>query len=119
MKFKDHADATPSFGGSERPGTLANLSVMSRERLQIYYSGHVQGVGFRFTTKSVAQGFAVTGVVRNLADGRVELVIEGERAELEGFRRAIQDSEVGGFIRQEETTWSPAKNEYRGFEIVR
>jgi acylphosphatase len=91
---------------------------MSRERLQVFYSGRVQGVGFRYSTRVVACGFEVTGTVRNLSDGRVELVAEGERAELEAFRRAIQDSEVGRFVRQEETAWSAAKNEFRGFEIV-
>jgi acylphosphatase len=92
---------------------------MSRERLHVFYSGRVQGVGFRYSTRVVACGFEVTGTVRNLSDGRVELVAEGERAELEAFRRAIQDSEVGRFVRQEETAWSAAKNEFRGFEIVR
>ena len=92
---------------------------MSRERLQVFYSGRVQGVGFRYSTRVVACGFEVTGTVRNLSDGRVELVAEGERAELEAFRRAIQDSEVGRFVRQEEAAWSAAKNEFRGFEIVR
>jgi acylphosphatase len=92
---------------------------MSRERLHVFYSGRVQGVGFRYSTRVVACGFEVTGTVRNLSDGRVELVAEGERAELEGFRRAIQDSEVGRFVRQEEAAWSAAKNEFRGFEIVR
>jgi len=92
---------------------------MTRERLHIFYSGRVQGVGFRYATKSVALGFEVTGAVRNLPDGRVELVAEGARTELEAFRRAIQDSEVGRFVRQEETDWSAAKNEFRRFEIVR
>ena len=92
---------------------------MSRRRLQIFYSGRVQGVGFRYTVKSVAQGFEVTGTVRNLADGRVELIAEGPREELEEFRKAIQDSELGHFIHQEETSWSEAKNDFRGFEIVR
>ena len=46
---------------------------MKRERLQVLYSGRVQGVGFRFTVKMVANGFEVTGIVRNLADGRVEM----------------------------------------------
>ena len=92
---------------------------MNREQLRILYSGRVQGVGFRYATKSLAAGFDVTGVVRNLPDGRVELVLEGARGELEEFRKAVQDSEVGGFIRQEEAAWSPAKNEFRGFEIVR
>jgi len=92
---------------------------MGRERLTIFFSGRVQGVGFRYTTKSVACGFEVTGTVRNLPDGRVELLAEGERGELEEFRRAIQDSEVGRFVRQEEAHWSEVKNEFRGFEIIR
>ena len=52
---------------------------MGRQQLHILYEGRVQGVGFRYTTKSVANGFEVTGTVRNLTDGRVELVAEGER----------------------------------------
>ena len=87
--------------------------------MQIFYSGRVQGVGFRYTVRNLVRGFEVTGVVRNLPDGRVELVAEGGRAELEEFRKAVQDSELGHFIRQEETAWSEAKNEFRGFEIVR
>ena len=92
---------------------------MSRQRLHILYTGRVQGVGFRYTTKTVACGFDVTGAVRNLSDGRVELVAEGSRQELEEFQKAIQDSEVGRFVRQEVVAWSAAKNEFRGFEIVR
>jgi len=67
----------------------------------------------------VAHGFDVTGTVRNLDDGRVEMVAEGERHELEEFLKGIQDSDVGAFIRGEEKTWSEAKNEFRGFEIIR
>ena len=92
---------------------------MSRQRLHIFYSGRVQGVGFRHAVRIVATGFDVTGVVRNLPDGRVELVAEGARAELEEFLKVIEDSEVGGFIRQAETIWGAAKNEFRGFAIVR
>ena len=91
---------------------------MSRERLQILYTGRVQGVGFRYTVKALAAGFEVTGVVRNLLDGRVELILEGTRGELEEFMKAVQDSGVGGFVRHEETAWSAAKNEFRGFQIV-
>lgn len=92
---------------------------MKRERMTIYYSGRVQGVGFRYAVKSVATGYEVTGSVRNLDDGRVELKAEGTKAELEGFRHAIQDSEVGRFIRNEVVSWTDVKNEFRGFEIVR
>jgi len=91
---------------------------MSRERLQIFYSGRVQGVGFRYAVKALAAGFEVTGIVRNLPDGRVELILEGTRGELEEFRKAVQDSAVGGFVRNEAIAWAAAKNEVRGFEIV-
>lgn len=90
---------------------------MKRERVTNYYSGHVQGVGFRYAVKSLTTGFEVTGTVRNLPDGRVELVAEGERPELEAFLQAVRESEVGSFIRGEKTLWSEAKNEFRGFEI--
>jgi len=56
---------------------------------RVYYQGRVQGVGFRYTTHGLAQGFAVTGYVKNLFDGRVELVVEGEAAEVERFLSAL------------------------------
>lgn len=84
-----------------------------------YYSGHVQGVGFRYAVKSAALGFEVTGTVRNTSDGRVELIAEGQKSELESFQQAIRDSEVGGAIRQEQVTWTDPSNAFRGFEIVR
>ena len=70
--------------------------------MKIFYSGRVQGVGFRYTAKTVAAGFEVTGTVRNLPDGRVELIAEGARAELEAFRAAIRDAGLAGFIRDEQ-----------------
>jgi acylphosphatase len=87
--------------------------------MQIYYSGRVQGVGFRYTVKTVATGFELSGVVRNLPDGRVELIAEGARDELEAFREAIRDSGLGHFIQKEEASWGEAQSEFRGFEIVR
>lgn len=92
---------------------------MARSRMHIFYSGRVQGVGFRYTTKTVAMGFEVTGAVRNLPDGRVELTAEGERGELEAFQEAIRDSGLSGFIRGEAVDWSEATGEFRGFEILR
>lgn len=92
---------------------------MARTRMHIFYSGRVQGVGFRYTTKSVAMGFEVCGTVRNLPDGRVELTVEGERDELEAFQQAIRESGLGGFIRDEAADWASATGEFRGFEIVR
>jgi acylphosphatase len=84
----------------------------------ILYSGQVQGVGFRYTAKAAAHGYEVTGTIRNLPDGRVELVAEGARTELEGFGRAIRESGLEHFIRDEAVTWGAAQGGLRGFEIV-
>ncbi len=92
---------------------------MSRVRVTNFYAGRVQGVGFRYSVKTLVMGFEVTGAVRNLPDGRVELIVEGDKAELEAFLQAIRESDVGRFIRQEQTNWFEAKNEFRGFEITR
>jgi len=103
-----------------RAGPLSDCcgNAMNRSRLHIFYSGRVQGIGFRYTVKALVRGFEVTGIVRNLWDGRVELVAEGTKTELEEFRRAIQDCEVGRFIRNEEASWSEATGEFRVFDIV-
>ena len=87
--------------------------------MTVFYSGRVQGVGFRYTAKTVAAGFEIVGTVRNLPDGRVELAAEGLRAELEEFRAAVRAAGLAGFIRDEQVTWADAKNEFRGFEIAR
>jgi len=84
----------------------------------VFYSGRVQGVGFRYTAKSVAMGFEVTGTVRNLLDGRVELVVEGARDELEAFGRAIREAGLEHCIRNEEVRWSEGTGEFRGFQIT-
>ena len=91
----------------------------SRRRLTVLYSGRVQGVGFRYSVKTVATGFEIAGTIRNLLDGRVELVAEGSRPELEEFRIAIHGAGLAGFIRDEQVIWTDAKNEFRGFEIIR
>lgn len=87
--------------------------------MTVFYSGRVQGVGFRYTVKSITPGFEITGTVRNLDDGRVEMVAEGEREELDAFREAIRESGLSGLIQREEEVWGPAMGGFRGFEIVR
>jgi acylphosphatase len=87
--------------------------------MHVFYSGRVQGVGFRYTAKTTAMGFELTGVVRNLPDGRVELIAEGERGELAAFAEAVRDAGLSGFIRDEQVQWQPATGEFKGFEIVR
>jgi acylphosphatase len=90
---------------------------MGRQRLHIYYSGRVQGIGFRYSVMMLVRGYEVTGWIRNLPDGRVEMVAEGERAELEAFAAAIRESELAAYIRQEDRRWGAATQEFHGFEI--
>ncbi len=112
--------APPALALSHRVWTgVGGHPGMKRCRMHIFYSGRVQGVGFRYTTKTVAAGFEVTGTVRNLPDGRVELIAEGARTELEAFRLAIRDAGLSGLIRDEQAAWSDAQNALHGFEIIR
>ena len=87
--------------------------------MTVYFSGNVQGVGFRYTTRRVAMGYEVSGKVRNLDDGRVELIVEGDKQELEAFLEGIKDSEVGRFVKNQTCAWSEPIGEFNGFEIVR
>lgn len=89
------------------------------DRLHVYFSGHVQGVGFRYSVKQLSLEFDVTGWMKNLPDGRVELVAEGERNELETFQAAIPDAGLRRFIRDTQSHWSEGTGEFRGFEIAR
>ena len=88
-------------------------------RLHVYFTGHVQGVGFRYAVRTVSLEFDVTGWVKNLEDGRVEILVEGERSELEAFQAAIPDAGLRRLIRDIQTRWSEGTGEFRGFEIVR
>ena len=84
---------------------------------QIFYHGHVQGVGFRYSVKQIAKGFAVTGWIRNRPDGRVELQVGGEASELNAFLEAIAESELRAHIKDTQETQLVAAPVARGFEI--
>jgi acylphosphatase len=103
---------------SERRREGREMPERMKCRLHLFYEGRVQGVGFRYTVKSVAPGFEVTGIIRNLPEGRVELIAEGQKEELEAFRQAIRESGLGRFITREDVSWVKATNEFQGFAIV-
>jgi acylphosphatase len=86
------------------------------QRVTVRYSGHVQGVGFRYTTTSIGRGHNVTGFVRNLPDGSVELVAEGEPRAVDSFLLEVGER-LGQHIRDERRDTSPATGEYAAFEI--
>jgi len=85
--------------------------------LQVFYEGHVQGVGFRWTVRHIATGFDITGWVRNLPDGRVELQANGEESEVLAFIDAIKTSELASHIRRQQQSRLPTGPNVRGFEI--
>lgn len=85
-------------------------------RHHVLFSGRVQGVGFRYTACRIADRFAVTGWIRNLPDGRVEAIVEGEPSETEGFLVAVREQmrlNISECIKTE----SAATGEYLGFQI--
>jgi len=85
--------------------------------MQVFYDGRVQGVGFRYTARRVASGYDVAGYVRNLPDGRVELVASGEPDEVDEFLAAMRESELAGHIENESAAEIGVTAGLRGFEI--
>jgi acylphosphatase len=85
---------------------------------RVLYEGYVQGVGFRWTAKRIAQGYDVSGWVRNLPDGRVELQVSGDDDEVAAFLGAIRESTMGGHIATEGTTQIEIPSPFKGFRIV-
>ena len=82
----------------------------------VYFSGRVQGVGFRYQALQVARGFEVSGWVQNLPDGRVLLELEGEVNEVRDFIAAVQER-MTGFIRKTEQTEGRRPAQFQGFGI--
>ena len=89
-----------------------------RERRTVYYSGRVQGVGFRYETRFLSQQFEVTGLVQNLDDGRVLLLVEGATDEIERFLARIAES-MGRHIRNVAQSTAAATGEFNEFRIER
>jgi acylphosphatase len=87
-----------------------------QQRATVHFAGRVQGVGFRYTTQSIARRFAVTGFVQNLPDGRVKLVAEAERREIEAFLAEVREH-FASQIRDELIDVGPATGEFDGFRI--
>jgi acylphosphatase len=85
-------------------------------RRMSHFSGRVQGVGFRYTAQDIARGFNVTGYVRNLPDGRVELVAEGDEAEIDRLLQSIA-GRMEGFIKQRTDNDMPASGQFKDFSI--
>ena len=82
----------------------------------VHFSGSVQGVGFRFTARGLGQRFAVTGYVRNLVDGRVEVLACGEQKEIRAYLEALRNS-MRDYIAQESGKWIAPPETFTTFDI--
>ena len=87
------------------------------QRIHVFYSGRVQGVGFRFTAETTAMELRLTGWVRNVRDGRVEAVVEGKEPLLHEFLQRMRAGPMAHFIKRVDVRWAAATGEFGGFEI--
>lgn len=91
---------------------------MNAAYMRVMFSGHVQGVGFRYQTRELATAYEVTGYVRNTSDGRVELEIEGRKEELDAFIKELE-SRMSGFIKNKTVSEGAREAIHKGFAIAR
>jgi acylphosphatase len=91
---------------------------MAVEQRQVHFSGRVQGVGFRFATRAIAERFDLSGYVQNLPDGRVLLVVEGAADELDAFLAAVEE-QMAGYIQERQATVRPRSGQFTGFVVRR
>ena len=86
------------------------------ERREVVFRGMVQGVGFRYTARAIARNHAVLGFVRNLADGRVQLVVEGQREEIGRYLEEL-NYHMADYIREARETVEEPTGEFDAFEV--
>jgi len=86
-------------------------------RVFVHYDGRVQGVGFRYSVCAIADRYDVTGYVKNLRDGRVELCAEGESETVVSFLNEVENGHLKRYILNINKNWSECKNEFTEFGI--
>jgi acylphosphatase len=91
---------------------------MPKKRAHVFVSGKVQGVFFRQNTKRQAQKFGVTGWVKNLEDGRVEVIIEGEETAVKALIEFCSAGPKGASVTNLAAEWETFKDEFQGFEVT-
>jgi acylphosphatase len=86
-------------------------------RAHVFYSGRVQGVGFRYTAERLALELGLVGWVKNLADGRVEVVCEGPKEAVEIFLQRIAESALAPHIQKRVCDWEKPTHEFKDFSV--
>ncbi|KXB02403.1 acylphosphatase [candidate division MSBL1 archaeon SCGC-AAA261F19] len=90
---------------------------MAKTRAHVFISGRVQGVFFRSTTRSKAKNLSITGWVKNLKDGRVEAVFEGEDDKVKEMLDFCHEGSSAAQVSDVEINWEEYQGEFSGFEI--
>lgn len=88
-----------------------------KKQAHVFYSGRVQGVGFRVIVEETANHYRVVGWVKNLPDKRVEVVIEGEEKKLIQFLHALRAGSMKNFIHNVDAVWNLASESYSDFQV--
>lgn len=91
--------------------------MVDQERLHAWIDGHVQGVGFRYFVRESVAALPLTGWVRNLHDGRVELVAEGRRTDLEKLLSMVRQGPRGSHVTEVRVEWGTARGEFDSFRV--
>ena len=87
-----------------------------KKQIHVFYSGNVQGVGFRFIAQTSARGLGITGWVKNIDHGRVEVIAESEEKTLELFLERV-GNEFSRYINNVDVKWLPSTGEFKDFRI--
>lgn len=87
-----------------------------KKRAHAYYSGRVQGVGFRLSAEEAARAAGVHGWIKNLRDGRVELVAEADESKVKCFLEDVRTGPMRNFITDVSVSWSPASDIFKDFD---
>jgi acylphosphatase len=87
------------------------------KQVHVYYSGRVQGIGFRYALTDIANYQKVQGWVKNLDDARVEVVAEAEEDLLRSFLQQV-NQHFSQYIQEANVEWLPASGEFRDFKVI-
>jgi acylphosphatase len=87
-------------------------------RAHIFISGHVQGIGFRWWVRRLAQDLQLSGWVRNLSDGRVEVIAEGEKKKLTKLIELIKKGPEFSKVDEVGVSWKKSSGDFEKFEII-
>ena len=97
---------------------MKKKSVSATYRVHVFYSGRVQGVGFRYSSEAIAHKVGgVFGFVKNLPDGRVEMVCEGTKEKIELVLEEIQESSLGRHVQKIDCRWEAPTQQFSDFTV--